>query len=116
VSFVGNIIIIAVTLVLSYLDDHLILVRRAHRLGTTPPRLFDYRAHNGMLSRGWQARKRDPSLWLVALLGGGIGLAGVELGYYGVAFALCTVLGAVTGRLRGRADRRSQQKTGPTEP
>jgi hypothetical protein len=113
---IANIIIIAVALVLSYVDNHRALVRRARRLGVAEPRFFDRKAHRAMARRGYQLGKRDPRFWLGGLIGGSIGAAGVLLGYYGAAFALCTAGGKLQGRLLAMAYRRSQKGTGHTDP
>lgn len=115
-SLIANIIIVAVTLVLSYLDDHRACVRRARRLGIAEPRLFDHQAHKAMRRRGWQVAKRDRWFWVTVPIAGGMGVAGFELGYYGVAFALCTVLGRLGGTLRGKTYQRSRQRPERTDP
>ena len=104
-----NVILVAATLVVSYVLGHFIAVRQARRRNLARPAFFDYGAHRALWSSGIEGYRRDWRFWVVLV----VAIVTVDLLTHGASFGVGFASAAASGFVAGgvyRAIRASERE------
>jgi hypothetical protein len=93
-----NVVLVVVTLVVSYLLGHVLAVRKARQRGLSEPELFDYGAHRSLWWPGVDYR-RDPWYWIILVITLVIVITLTKEMSFGVGFAVAAAFGFVANAL-----------------
>ena len=103
-----NVILVAATVVVSYVLGHFIALRQARRQNLAPPAFFDYGAHRALWSQGIGGYRRDPRFWAVLV----IAIVIVDLLTHGASFGIGFAIAAAAGFVAGGVYRAIRARDG----